>query len=187
MSEKQTCPSRMTQCGPWQREQGLDLWETDRWSMDATAVQAKHDAEDARGLLAHNERNAQRGEPPITLEEYRSKWYVRGPNNDLWKWSWGPPRTCSFCGSIHPEDALRLLEEGWEHERAKAYKGYLNPPGYYARHQAMLASIRDPEREPGQGVPSVWLPTPPVKFYIDHFNKEQLARLNELIQKGACA
>lgn len=182
MPETQTCPSRMREAGPWEHKPDLDRWETDRWSADEEAVQAKHDLEDSMRLAQHNERNAQRGEPPITMEELHTKWFVRGRSNDLWFWSWGPPRTCSFCGGVYPEDALRLLSEGWENEHAKAYKGYLNPPGSSSRNQAFLASIRDKAREPGEGVPSVWSPTPPVKLYVWHFDESQLARLNSLVQ-----
>lgn len=181
MSEIQTCPTRMGESGPWKREENLDTWETDRWIVDPEVVRAKHDAEDARGLLNCNENNVRFDRPAITLEEYRAEWYVRGPNNDLWLWDWGPPRTCSFCGGIHPEDAMRLLGEGWEHEKAKSYKGYLEPPGSRTRSDAFLASIKDKSREVGQGVPSVWSPTPPVKMYVAHFSDEQLARLNALL------
>lgn len=161
--EQQTCPRRMGEAGPWEYKENLDLWVTTRWSTDREATVKKHAEEDARL-------------PP------NSKIH-RGPNSDLWLWSWGPPRTCNFCGSCHPDDVLKLLEEGWENEKAKEYKGYLNPPGYATQMQAFLASIRDRGREPGQGVPSVWSPIPPVKFYIQHFNKDQLAKLNELLSR----
>ena len=180
MSERQTCPRRL-ECG--QRETLADIWEEDRWCIDADVIRAKHDAEDVRGLREHNERAAlYHHEPPITLEEYRAKWYVRGPNNDLWLWSWGPPRTCNFCGGIHPEDALRLLADGWEAEgTGKNYKRYLQPPGAHTMHEAYLASIKDTSREPGQGVPSIWMPTPPVKVYFQHFTPEQGAKWNEIL------
>jgi hypothetical protein len=180
--EAQTCPDRMGMPGPWDRAEGRDRWDHGRWSADPEAVRARHDAEDAPRLAEHNARNEARGEAPITLEEYRAKWYVRGPHNDLWLWSWGPPRVCSFCGGIHPEDAIRLVSEGWEIDpTGKSYKRYLNPPGSAQRHAAFLASCRDPNREPGEGVPSVWAPTPPVKLYAWHLDADQRRRFNEAV------
>jgi hypothetical protein len=192
--EAQTCPRRTGEAGPWSREAGQDRWRRDRWSKDEDAVRAKHDAEDAEGLARHNAHALAAGRPPATLEEYRTKWFVRGPSADLWLWPGDVPRTCSFCGSLHPEDVLRLLAEGWEHERAKSYKGYMHRPGWATKSAAFLASLRDLGREPGQGVPSVWEPTPPAKFYVMHFTAEQLQRLNELLRNsppappdGGCA
>lgn len=160
--EMQTCPRRMNELGPWERAPCLDRWTADRWSTDPEAVAAKHAAEDAR-------------HPNITVH--------RGPHNDLWLWSWGPPRTCSFCGGLHPEDAIRLVAEGWEVDATgKAYKRYLEPPGSRTRHEALMASLRDPSREAGQGVPSVWAPTPPVKLYVMHFDEDQIRRFNEALE-----
>lgn len=31
MSEAQTCPRRMREPGPWERKEGLDEWQIDRW------------------------------------------------------------------------------------------------------------------------------------------------------------
>lgn len=165
MAEVQTCPRRMTEMGPWDHKEGLDHWLTDRWSCDEEAVKKKHKEYDEKNGLTEG------------VDVFRSE------TSDLWLWSWGPPRCCSFCGSIHPDDAMRLLEEGWEEELAKSYKAYLNPPGSSSKHQAFLASVRDPKREPGEGVPSIWSPTPPVKLYVGHLSSDQLARLNE-IHKG---
>ena len=63
--------------------------------------------------------------------------FLREENLDLWYkgtglWSTHTPfevRSCSFCGSIHGEDAVRLMAEfGWTYEQAsgKNYKGYLH-------------------------------------------------------------
>jgi hypothetical protein len=162
--EVQTCPSRLAQCGPWEHKEGLDRWLADRWSADREAAARKHAEQDAR--LG----------PNCTA--------YRGPNNGLWLWPWGPPRTCSFCGGIHPEDAIRLVDEGWEVEgTGKSYKRYLEPPGTCARNHAFLASIRDQSREPGEGVPSVWSPTPPVKLYVYHFDEDQARRFNEALSR----
>jgi hypothetical protein len=84
----------------------------------------------------------------------------RGANNDRWLGSGDPPRTCSFCGGIHPEDAIRLVSENWRIEpTTKDYKRYLQPP------------------LPG------WHPTPPVKLYVQHFSDEQVERFNAATKK----
>ena len=59
---KQTCPRRTKEFGPWEHKEHLDKWNDYRWS-----------CKDAK-----------------------------------WKWPWNP-RSCSFCGSIHPEDALYII------------------------------------------------------------------------------
>jgi len=96
-------------------------------------------------------------------------------------WSW-TPRACSFCGGLHPEDALRLVAEGWEDEMTdKRYKGYLHPPGH---RQSMDGAFRKMDRgtdpitamEQRPSIPSV---TPPAKFYGWHFTPSQLAELND--------
>lgn len=182
--ELQTCPSRMNQIGPWPREPNLDQWLTDRWLVDPEAVRAKHDAEDAIRLKEHNAIQNRIGRPEITLEEFRAKHFIRGDSNDLWKWSWGPPRTCDFCGGIHPDDAIKLIEEGWEVEpTGKNYKRYLNPPGSAVRHMAVIASLQDPKREPFEGVPSIWTPTPPVKLYVAHFEQSHVDAFNAILEK----
>lgn len=158
----QSCPRRMQEWGPWERQEELDQWVTNRWLTDPEQVKRQQEEADARlspGTTVHRSEHA-----------------------DLWLWHWGPPRTCNFCGSIHPEDAFRLLEEGWEQEFAKSYKAYLNPPGSSVRLKATLASLRDPTREPFQGVPSIWSPVPPVKLYIQHCTSEEISRLNALLR-----
>ena len=52
-------------------------------------------------------------------------------------WDFGPDgnRTCSFCGSIHPEDALVIIEKSKTDDRygmegsTKSYKAYVRQPG----------------------------------------------------------
>jgi hypothetical protein len=184
-TETIACPRRMQETGPWKHQAELDTWVRDRWLADPDQVRRRHDAEDEDGLRRHNERNAAAGEVPITLAEYRARWYVRGPNNGLWLWTGDPPRTCSFCGGIHPEDAIRLVTDGWEVEpTSKSYKRYLVPPGAATRHAAFLASLRDPAREPGQGMPSAWEPTPPVKLYTMHLDADQVRRFNEALDRS---
>jgi hypothetical protein len=161
--------------GPWDYKEGLDRWRSDRWSADREAGEKVHLAEDERGLREHNERAAARGEPAISLEEYRTKWYIRGATNDLWLWPGEPPRTCSFCGGIHPDDAIKLLTEGWEVEGTG--KRYLHPPGFRARHAPLIDSI-DRGTIGGGTSQHSWEPVPPVKLYDQHFNDEQIVRFN---------
>jgi hypothetical protein len=82
---------------------------------------------------------------------------------------------------IHPEDAIRLVKEGWEVDATgKSYKRYLNPPGTKTSLGAAIAGIRA-GREPGQGVPSVWSPGPPVKLYVAHFSDADVKTFNEAL------
>lgn len=72
----QTCPRRMSDFGPWERDENLDLWEI---------RDQLH-----KGLVA---------------------------------------RHCSFCGSLHPDDFMTLLIEGWQLGTTdKNYKAYLGAP-----------------------------------------------------------
>lgn len=74
------------------------------------------------------------------------KWNAR---DDMWSWPW-KPRACSFCGGIHPEDAIELHQEGWLIIKTdKAYKRYLEPP-------------------------TNWYPVPPVQVYSYHFDASQM-------------
>jgi hypothetical protein len=163
--EIQTCPRRDEIGSRYLENQ--DQWITDRWLTDPEEVEKYHKELDER----------------FRTKFLNSQSTIYGPNSDLWLWTWGPPRTCDYCGSVHPEDALRLLSEGWEQEFAKSYKAYLHPPGYKTRLEAFLASIRDKNREPGEGVPSVWEPIPPVKLYMQHCTKEQVGQFNENLKR----
>lgn len=72
----------------------------------------------------------------------------------VWQIDW-QPRTCSYCGGVHPDDAIRLHEEGWIVESTtKNYKFYLKPPG------------------------AGWAPVPPVKVYLAHFDSPAIKRAN---------
>lgn len=153
MNEKQTCSSRMNQPGPWRRGEGLDIWLTNRWTTDHAAAEAKR-------------------------QEFRDQ-HPNGSISDTageWLWKWGPPRTCSFCGGVHPDDAITLVIEGWEVEiTGKGYKRYLNPPGTSQKRKALSQSLADGRR---LIAPSVWSPTPPVKLYVWHFDDNQIKQFN---------
>lgn len=107
------------------------------------------------------------------------------PDLDRWKsgdeawekfpWPW-KPRRCSFCGSLHPDDAMRLLREGWVEEKAtgKQYKAYFYPP---AKVSAMRAGLTGESEYDSH-------PKPPAKLYVYHLNKEQIAELNDIHRGG---
>lgn len=82
------------------------------------------------------------------------------------------PRTCSYCGGVHPDDSVLLIMRGWEVETTtKTYKRYLHPPG----HRAAIAETE------ASGF-STWIgprsPVPPVKLYTYHFDERQADAFN---------
>lgn len=86
------------------------------------------------------------------------------------------PRACSFCGGIHPQDALRLIRNGWELERTtKRYKYYLKPQGSTKRHHELIKAMRE-RREPDF---KAWSPIPPVKLYIWHVDEITRRAINK--------
>lgn len=90
---------------------------------------------------------------------------------ESWEWGW-QPRTCSYCGSVHPADALKLLREGWEIDPSdKRYKAYLQPPRYRATLLHMLTCTELPK--------DYWSPVPPVKLYTHHCTQQQIDELNK--------
>jgi hypothetical protein len=94
------------------------------------------------------------------------------------------PRTCNFCGGLHPEDAIALIEADWEVETTgKFYKRYLNPPGFTAQMEATQAwRMGDPEL-PKPERPIVCA-TPPVKLYTMHMDKDQAERFNAALKQA---
>ncbi len=150
------CPQNMGQFS-----KDPDHWLTDRWTTDETIAK--------RQQQEFMDRN-----PTGSI----------GEMNGLWAWSWGPPRTCSYCGGIHPDDAILLVKEGWEVETTgKSYKRYLGPPGTHQRHVSVMNNLRNGDGTL-QSVPSVWSPTPPVKMYVYHFSQEQIERFNAALKAG---
>lgn len=160
--ESQTCPRRMGEMGPWKREEKLDWWETGRWA----ATQEEADAE---------------------VADFMSSPCAGGIGNVLWCYGGEQPRTCSFCGGIHPDDAVRLLREGWEvGVTTKGYKRYLEPPGSGQQHEALmdwLSTGREGEA-PKERHPS---PVPPVKVYVQHFSQEQIDAFNAALRSSGGA
>jgi hypothetical protein len=65
-----------------------------------------------------------------------------------------PPRTCSFCGGAHPDDAIDLLKAGFRLQRTdKAFKYYINDAADHSM-------------------------APPVKLYGNHVSPEHARRIN---------
>ncbi len=144
-----------------------------------------------------------RGESPLgnvpgASDRWRSGAEVWGDGRDHTHFPPGvsAPRTCSYCGSAHPEDVLTLMAAGWENERAtgKNYKGYLHVPGTLAALaqlgalpalRQLVSGAADPDDSPWRA-PIPRDASPPVKFYVPHFTPEQLTRLNAEARGDAC-
>jgi len=133
IEEKQTCPRRMNEMGPWAYEENLDRWRRDRW---------KTSQEEA--------------------DRERSEFKAKYPGSDMGNtyWEWGTqPRTCSFCGSVHPDDLVQLLRHGWRLEPSdKGYKFYVEPEVH--RPSGLI---------------------PPAKFYRMHASPEQIEEIHRAL------
>lgn len=140
--ETHVCPRR-AEGGPLAYNAEFDEWRRNRWSMDIRRKQ--------RETQKYVERqNRKFGHGSMSVSETADCWLDVGP----------VPRTCSYCGGIHPDDAITLFSRGWTLEiTGKSYKRYMRPP-------ARLD----------------WDPVPPVKLYVMHFSAEQCDRMNELMQ-----
>lgn len=78
---------------------------------------------------------------------------------EVWPDGFMKPHTCSYCGGIHPDDAIELLIDGWEFEQTeKPWKFYMHPPGGEA------------------------YPVPAVKVYLMHWTREQVARVQDVVR-----
>lgn len=125
------------------------------------------------------------------------------PEHDVWERTrWGkngivswpeqfgePPRTCSFCGGVHVEDALKLIEE---HKfevsiTSKFYKCYIEPPGTLKRIQLLKDKLSDTDKEEGRydevKEEFMYPISPPVKLYTQHADNDQIALLNGIIKQ----
>lgn len=79
-----------------------------------------------------------------------------------WK-SIGRWRKCCHCGSMHPEDVIRaVMEYGAQiiESTDKFYKRYIRLPGVSNASEG------------------------PIKFYTQHFSKENIKKYNALIDKS---
>lgn len=115
--------------------------------------------------------------------EHLDQWLTSrwgGRPEHVWDWPWRP-RTCTFCGGVHPDDAIQLLKEGWHVVTTdKAYKRYLEPPG-----GKLGMEYEGRVFDAGVYVPP-WGPVPPVKLYTPHMDGEQIMLFNAALseQKG---
>lgn len=115
-------------------------------------------------------------DPHLCPDRASSLAAIKFPGPDSWDVMPNKDRTCSFCGSLHPDDFLRLVEAAADPGKpdhrldptTKGYKWYVNQPGV---DNALQGGI---------------------KFYNWHITKEAvpqetLDRLNELIPKALAA
>ncbi|MDE2095673.1 MAG: hypothetical protein KGL39_00320 [Patescibacteria group bacterium] len=109
----------------------------------------------------------------------KDQWRER--STDVFPEGFPRPRTCSFCGGVHPEDAISLVRLGWEIEwTTKRYKHYLHPPGCLLNKVISTRHMEEWHREEFCGAeterPKARLldPMPPVKVYVYHFSKKEI-------------
>jgi hypothetical protein len=158
--EPQFCPRRGE--APQGLIGGPDWWERGRWA----ATQEESDAEVAEFMAAHP-----RG----------------GIGHVLWSYGGEQPRTCSYCGGIHPDDAITLIRAGWEVDpTTKSYKRYLEPPGYAAGQQLWREyNLRNGygKTPTGEAKPvTISSPVPPVKLYVMHFTPDHIGAFNAALE-----
>lgn len=102
-----------------------------------------------------------------------------------WPQEYGaPPRACSYCGGLHPDDAINLVNAGWEVDtNTSASKWILEPPGSTALNKVLIEAIGS-----HSGMEDVVPPhsiKPQVKFYAQHASSEQVeTMLAKIKQQG---
>jgi hypothetical protein len=116
---------------------------------------------------------------PFKVHEYVEwqvdRWEPR-PDKDgkdwiVWPEGFPKPRTCGYCGCVHPDDLAQLIAAGWELEHTtKGYKYYVHPPGYRESRGEWVNNGFT-----GMPLPS---PVPPVKLYTYHVNDLQAVAIN---------
>jgi len=122
--------------------------------------------------------------------EHVARWETDRWSRPGERWPEGskPPRTCSYCGGVHPDDAIGLVEAGWEVEKTgKIYKRYLHPPGYGRHVKKLMALLREDMLEGDSQEPEFVGPSLPVKLYVMHFDQEQVERFNAAVHAGSAA
>jgi len=164
--EPQTCPRRAE--GPGYGVEGADRWELKNWKFtDPEEAKKANDAEAQR-------KNAE------AKSKGQSVVFSSNPRYWLWPGPGPTPRTCSYCGCIHPEDVLRLKREfKFEVTRStKSYKVYIEAPGYGIEQVNSLANMQagvDPvEAFSKNKVQAIY---PPLKAYSPHFSPDQWSEL----------
>lgn len=162
MAETQTCPRRIHEMGPWAHEPHLDRWTDGGWSDD----------------LEEAEKRA-REKDQIRRDKFGDDVAQHPTQPQVWLGPGSVPRFCSFCGSLHPDDAIELVELGWEViGTTKTYKRYLEPPGTALSRSVTIKRLRGNDKVVP---PSVWKAQ--LKVYIMHFDKDQAKRWNEALEK----
>lgn len=89
----------------------------------------------------------------------RNRWESRAAT---WPDGFEKPRTCSWCGGVHPADAIDLLAAGFRLEETdNEYKFYVKPieEGAYT--------------------------IPPIKLYLVHFSNVEVMRADAVIRAAA--
>lgn len=175
--ERQTCPRRMQEFGPWSRGESLDAWDTGRWGTRASRTLENwyHNGWVGRALRALQEVLWRRGWHGV-----RNRLPNPYSGGTYWPHGFPAPRDCSFCGSAHPDDVVRLLKLGWELEPTdKGYKHYIEPPG---SHEAFRRCMK---ADPGAPIvpPGPRSPTPPVKLYGMHVSRAQADAINVVLRE----
>lgn len=107
--------------------------------------------------------------------------FVRQANRnqlpDTWDWMPDGNRTCSFCGSIHPDDLMAICKKALTDERysvegtTKSYKVYLRQPGVRnASEGAIKFYMHHAPKDPAEGDRLLFAKA--VKLSRDRFAKE---------------
>lgn len=154
----QKCPRRYD--GPFNYGDA-DWWDHDRWGWEWSRKLAYWLNNGPVGKLRHRIRDhlwdlmreREYDRLGMFAKRIADRFFNQCSGGDRWEWRW-QPRTCSYCGGVHPDDAIRLISEGWRSGgTTKSYKRYLEPSGK-------------------------WSPVPPVKLYVHHFDDEHIKRFN---------
>lgn len=115
---------------------------------------------------------------PLAPDPYKG--FTRWDRSEGWTEVGAAPRHCSWCGSIHPEDAVWLSLAGWRLSAVKSGEFLLRPPstrpaGLTAR--LMLAHF---DRDQRSAFNSTMPPTAPPTF------SEEIARKRTAILEDRC-
>lgn len=96
---------------------------------------------------------------PSRKFEYTGGYTAHGPNSGQWPYEMPTPRTCTFCGGVHPDDAIALIAAGFRLAGTdKGYKHYIEVPA---------------------GNPGL---VPPLKLYGNHVSQAQADAINAAIR-----
>ena len=94
------------------------------------------------------------------------------PGYTIWRWHW-TPLACSNCGGLRPEDASRLMAEGWESETTQTHTALLlHPPGYWQCHEDMIREIHSNGIQGWRQPQGQWAPRPPALARSEHFTPD---------------